>query len=150
MSELFRLLIFVIVLFAEGKEMNSLFGIRLGQNISELKVIECNRYQNIKSCRIIPPLKMYNLENFYVVPRGNTVNSIFGQKGFPSAGLCLMNLELIKEKLSKNFGIFFSPLNTEDRVSYAGKTGENLVMISCSVIKVLDFKSYYLTVMLID
>ncbi|WP_293442760.1 hypothetical protein [Persephonella sp.] len=139
----------VFIFFAEAKEMNSLFGIKIGQSISELKIIECRKYQNIKSCRIIPKFNMYNLEYFYIVPEKKRVVSVFGQKDFLYPQYCLANLEAIKEGITNDYNVLFSDFPDKDKVGYIGKSGRNTVIIYCTVIKVLDIKTYNLTVMLI-
>ena len=137
------------VFFAEAKELNSFFGVKLGQKISELKIIECRKFRNIKSCRIIPKFNMYNLEYFYIVPEKKRVASVFGQKDFLYPQYCLANLEAIKESITKDYNVLFSDLPDKDKVGYIGKSGRNTVIIYCTVIKVLDIKTYNLTVMLI-
>ncbi|WP_457635116.1 hypothetical protein [Persephonella sp.] len=141
--------IMVFIFFAEAKEMNSLFGIKIGQSVSELDIIECRKYKDIKSCRIIPKFNMYNLNYFYIVPEKNKVASVFGQKDFLYPQYCLANLEAIKESIIKDYNVLFSDLPDKDKVGYIGKSGRSTVIIYCTVIKVLDIKTYNLTVMLI-
>ncbi|HHG73559.1 MAG TPA: hypothetical protein ENK22_00725 [Persephonella sp.] len=141
--------IMVFIFFAEAKEMNSLFGIKIGQSVSELDIIECRKFKDIKSCEVIPIYVMYDLEYFYVAPEKKKVFAVFGQKDFLYPQHCLAKLKAVKEKITKNYNVFFTYFSDKEKVGYSGTSGRNMIIIHCRIVKVLDIKSYTLTVMLI-
>ncbi len=138
----------VFIFFAEAKEMNSLFGIKIGQSISELKIAECKKYGSYEKCKVtIHPSEKYDMEINVVLYKSK--QKVIVQEVFLNPEDCFITLGYLINTISKEFNITFSRKFDENEIKLTGKSGRNKVIAYCKVTRVLDLKFYNLTIKLI-
>ncbi len=143
--------IMVFIFFAEAKEMNSLFGIKIGQSVSELDIIECGKYGSYEKCKVtIQPYEKYDMNINVVFDKNKQkVIAVIVQENFLYSENCFIALGYFIDIILKEFNITFSRKFDENEIKLTGKSGRNKVIAYCTVIKALDLKFYNLTIMLI-